>query len=52
LSTKQISIYRAILSKTEKENLESRLKVQLEDSLDPKLNGKNFLAGVEKTTGV
>ena len=36
------------LSKTEKENLESRLKVQLEDSLDPKLNGKIFWQVLKK----
>ena len=36
------------LSKTEKNNLESRLKVQLEDSLDPKFNQKIFWQVVKK----
>src|ERR1043166_335908 len=36
------------LSKTEKDNLESRLKVQLEDSLDPKFNQKIFWQVLKK----
>jgi len=36
------------LSKTEKNNLESRLKVQLEDSLDPKFNQKIFWQVLKK----
>ena len=36
------------LSKTEKNNLESKLKVQLEDSLDPKFNQKIFWQVLKK----
>ena len=36
------------LSKTEKSNLESKLKVQLEDSLDPKFNQKIFWQVLKK----
>jgi len=36
------------LSKTEESNLESRLKVQLEDSLDPKFNQKIFWQVLKK----
>jgi outer membrane protein assembly factor BamA len=36
------------LSKTDKNNLESRLKVQLEDSLDPKFNQKIFWQVLKK----
>jgi outer membrane protein insertion porin family len=36
------------LSKTEKDNLESRLKVQLEDSLDPKFSQKIFWQVLKK----
>src|SRR4030095_16912727 len=36
------------LSKTEKESLQSRLKVQLEDSLDPKFSQKIFWQVLKK----